>query len=117
MAPIARSRPAGRFGAGPAHSLQPAPPRGASGAAFFARHALQNALIPVVTVVGLDFASLLGGAVATEDVFAWPGLGKTIVRAIGLRDLPVVEGGVLFLTGIFGRVSLCFCLLYLVLDP
>ena len=83
----------------------------------FARHALQNALIPVVTGGGLDFAGLLGGAVATEYVFAWPGLGKTIVRAIGLRDLPVVEGGVLFLTAIFVLVSLVVDLAYLYLDP
>ena len=117
MGTIARITRASLIEAGTADFLQTARAKGASGARVFARHALQNALIPVVTVVGLDFASLLGGAVATEYVFAWPGLGKTIVRAIGLRDLPVVEGGVLFLTGIFVLVSLVIDLLYLVLDP
>jgi peptide/nickel transport system permease protein len=60
---------------------------------------------------------MLGGAVATEYVFAWPGLGKTIVRAIALQDLPVVEGAVLFLTLIFVLVNLAVDLLYVHLDP
>ena len=59
----------------------------------------------------------MGGAVATEFVFAWPGLGKTIVRAIALQDLPVVEGCVLFLTVIFVLVNLVVDLLYVYLDP
>jgi peptide/nickel transport system permease protein len=117
MGAIARITRASLVEAGTADFLRTARAKGASSARVFARHALQNALIPIVTVVGLDFASLLGGAVATEYVFAWPGLGKTIVRAIGLRDLPVVEGGVLFLTGIFVLVSLALDLLYLILDP
>ncbi len=117
MGAIARITRASLIEAGTADFLRTARAKGASGARVFARHALQNALIPVVTIVGLDFASLLGGAVATEYVFAWPGLGKTIVRAIGLRDLPVVEGGVLFLTAVFVLVSLAIDLLYLVLDP
>jgi len=114
---IARITRASLIEGGTAEFLRTARAKGASGARVFARHALQNALIPVVTIVGLDFASLLGGAVATEYVFAWPGLGRTIVRAIGLRDLPVVEGGVLFLTVIFVLVSLALDLIYLVLDP
>jgi peptide/nickel transport system permease protein len=83
----------------------------------FVRHALRNALIPVVTVVGLNMGSLLGGAVATEFVFAWPGLGKALVRAIALKDLPVVEGCVLTLTLFFVLVNLVVDLLYPVLDP
>jgi len=117
MGAYARITRASLIEAGTADFLRTARAKGASGARVFARHALQNALIPIVTLVGLDFASLLGGAVATEYVFAWPGLGRTIVRAIGLRDLPVVEGGVLFLTGIFVLASLVVDLLYLVLDP
>ena len=117
MGAYARITRASLIEAGTADFLRTALAKGASGARVFVRHALQNALIPVVTLVGLDFASLLGGAVATEYVFAWPGLGRTIVRAIGLRDLPVVEGGVLFLTGIFVLASLVVDLLYLVLDP
>ncbi|MGH9797396.1 MAG: ABC transporter permease [Candidatus Polarisedimenticolia bacterium] len=97
--------------------LRTAASKGASRSRVFLRHALRNALIPVVTVVGLDFAALLGGAVATEYVFAWPGLGKTLVRAIALRDLPLVEGCVLFLTAIAVLVNLAVDLLYVRLDP
>ena len=103
--------------AGGAAYLVTASAKGASALRVFARHALKNALIPVVTVIGLEFASMLGGAVATEYVFAWPGLGKTIVRAIALQDLPVVEGCVLFLTVIFVLVNLAVDLVYLYLDP
>jgi len=81
------------------------------------RAALRNALIPVVTVVGIDFAALLGGAVATEFVFAWPGLGKTIVHGIADRDLPVVEGGVLCLCLAFVLVNLVVDLCYALIDP
>ncbi|HYS79057.1 MAG TPA: ABC transporter permease [Candidatus Dormibacteraeota bacterium] len=114
---IARITRASLIEAGTSDFLQTARAKGASRARVFVRHTLQNALIPVVTVIGMDFAGLLGGAVATEYVFAWPGLGKTIVRAIGLRDLPVVEGGVLFLTAVFVLVSLAIDLAYLYLDP
>ncbi len=100
-----------------AEYLVTASAKGASRLRVFTRHALKNALIPVVTIVGIDFAAMLGGAVATEYVFAWPGLGKTIVRAIALQDLPVVEGGVLFLTLIFVLVNLAVDLLYVHLDP
>jgi peptide/nickel transport system permease protein len=117
MGAIARITRASLIEAGSADFLRTARAKGAGAARVFARHALQNALIPVVTVVGLNFASLLGGAVATEYVFAWPGLGKTIVRAIGLRDLPVVEGCSLFLTAVFVLASLGIDLLYVVLDP
>lgn len=114
---IARITRASLIEAGTSEFLQTARAKGASRARVFVRHTLQNALIPVVTVIGMDFAGLLGGAVATEYVFAWPGLGKAIVRAIGLRDLPVVEGGVLFLTAVFVLVSLAVDLAYLYLDP
>ncbi|HEU4401708.1 MAG TPA: ABC transporter permease [Candidatus Polarisedimenticolia bacterium] len=100
-----------------AEYLLTAAAKGASALRVFVRHALKNALIPVVTVIGLDFASLLGGAVATEYVFAWPGLGKAIARAIALKDLPLVEGGVLFLTAIFVLVNLGVDMLYVYLDP
>ena len=102
---------------GSAEYLRTAAAKGASALRIFVHHALKNALLPVVTFVGLDFAALLGGAVATEYVFAWPGLGKTIVRAIALKDLPVVEGCVLFLTVVFVLVNLAVDLAYLYLDP
>jgi ABC-type dipeptide/oligopeptide/nickel transport system permease component len=102
---------------GGAEYLVTASAKGASRLRVFTRHAMKNALIPVVTVVGLDFAAMMGGAVATEYVFAWPGLGKTIVRALALQDLPVVEGCVLFLTLIFVLVNLGVDLLYVHIDP
>ena len=91
--------------------------RGMRPAAIHLRAALRNALIPILTVLGIDFASLLGGAVATEFVFAWPGLGKTIVHGIADRDLPVVEGGVLCLCLAFVLVNLAVDLCYAVVDP
>jgi peptide/nickel transport system permease protein len=81
------------------------------------RHALRNAFIPVITIIGINFASLLGGAVATETVFAWPGLGRATVDAIRVRDLPVVEGCVMFLALIFVIANLLVDLSYAWLDP
>jgi len=81
------------------------------------KHALRNAMIPTTTVVGLSFGSLLGGAVLTEMVFAWPGLGRLIVYAIGIRDLPVVQGAVLLLALTFVLVNLAVDLIYVVIDP
>ena len=97
--------------------MRTASAKGGSTFRIFALHALSNALIPVVTVLGIDFAGMLGGAVATEYVFAWPGLGKAIVRGIALRDLPLVEGGVLVLTTVFVLVNLLVDLSYTWLDP
>jgi len=81
------------------------------------RHALRNAFIPVITIIGMNFASLLGGAVATETVFAWPGLGRATVDAIRVRDLPVVEGCVIFLAFVFVVTNLLVDLSYAWLDP
>ncbi len=114
---IARMARAGLIEAGAADYLRAAAARGVGTLQAFLRHALMNALIPVVTVAAIDFAAMLGGAVATEYVFAWPGLGKAIVRAIALKDLPLVEGGVLFLTVVFVLVNLAVDLLYVWLDP
>jgi ABC-type dipeptide/oligopeptide/nickel transport system permease component len=91
--------------------------QGASPLALHLRHALRSALVPVVTVIGIDFAALLGGAVATEFVFAWPGLGRAMVRAIEQRDLPVVEGGVILLCAGFVLINLLVDLCYGLLDP
>ena len=85
--------------------------------AVILRHALKNAFIPVITVIGINFASLLGGAVATETVFAWPGLGRAVVDAIRMRDLPVVEGCVIFLAFLFVIANLLVDLSYAFLDP
>lgn len=81
------------------------------------KHALKNALIPVITVVGIQFGNLLGGSVLTESVFAIPGIGKYMIDAIKMRDMPVVMGGVLFLALIFSVVNLLVDILYSFIDP
>ena len=81
------------------------------------RHALRNALIPVVTVIGLQVGALLGGAVVTETVFALPGLGRMLVEGIFQRDFPAVQGAVLFIVAAVLLVNLVTDLLYAVLDP
>jgi peptide/nickel transport system permease protein len=81
------------------------------------KHALKNAAIPIVTVIGLQFGVLLGGAVITETVFAIPGTGRLIVRAIGQLDFPVVQAGVLTLALIIVVVNFVVDLLYLYLNP
>lgn len=81
------------------------------------RHALRNALMPVVTVVGVQFGSLLGGAIVTEVVFAWPGLGRLIVDSISQRDFPVVQGSILMLATIFVFANLLVDLSYSLLNP
>lgn len=81
------------------------------------KHALKNALIPVVTVIGLQFGFLLSGSVITETVFAWPGVGRLIVDAIGARDYPVVQGGVLLFAMVFVLINLFVDVLYSLIDP
>lgn len=80
-------------------------------------HALRNALIPVVTVIGLQFGALLGGAVLTETVFSINGIGTLMVNAIRTRDTMIVQGGVLFIAFIFTMVNLCVDILYAYIDP
>jgi peptide/nickel transport system permease protein len=80
-------------------------------------HALRNAAIPIVTLLGLQFAQLLGGAVVTETIFAWPGVGRLVVEAIFNRDFPVVQGVVLVVSLIFVVVSLLIDVAYALLDP
>jgi len=81
------------------------------------RHALKNALIPVATVVGIEFGYLLGGAVITETVFSRPGLGRLLVTSINSRDFPVVQGTLMLLAGSFVLVNLLVDILYGFLDP
>lgn len=81
------------------------------------RHAFKNALLPVVTVVGLQLGLLLSGAVLTETVFSWPGIGTWILRGIQGRDYPVVQGGVMFVALVFVLVNLLVDLSYALLDP
>lgn len=81
------------------------------------RHALRNALIPTVTVVGLQFGQLLAGAVLTETVFTWPGIGRLLVTSILARDLPVVQAALVIIALLFVFVNLAVDILYAVLDP
>jgi ABC-type dipeptide/oligopeptide/nickel transport system permease component len=82
-----------------------------------ARHALRNALIPIITVLGLDFGSYLTGSILTETIFSWPGLGRYVVNAISRRDLPAIQGSVLFLSAVFVLVNLITDLAYAKADP
>jgi ABC-type dipeptide/oligopeptide/nickel transport system permease component len=81
------------------------------------KHALKNAGIPVVTIIGLELGTLLGGAVITETIFAWPGVGRLSVQAIYNRDYPLVQAAVFVLASIFVLVNLAVDLLYTYLDP
>lgn len=81
------------------------------------KHALGNALIPIITIVGLQFGGLLGGAVLTESIFSIPGLGRLMVESINMRDFPVVQGGVLIIAIAFSVVNLLVDLLYAYVDP
>ncbi len=80
-------------------------------------HALRNALMPIVTVIGLQFGSLLGGAVLTETVYGWPGMGKYLVECVQKSDFPVVQSAVLLIAVIFVVLNLLVDLLYAFLDP
>jgi peptide/nickel transport system permease protein len=80
-------------------------------------HAMRNALVPTITVVGLQFGNLLAGAVITETVFAWPGVGRLLVDAIKFRDFPVVQATILILATMFVLVNLLVDLTYFILDP
>lgn len=81
------------------------------------KHALKNAMIPIITVVGLQFGLLLGGAVLTETVFAWPGLGRLIVDSILARDYPVIQGAILIFGLLYIMVNLVVDLIYALVDP
>ena len=81
------------------------------------RHALGNALVPIITAVGLQFGALLGGAVLTESVFGWPGLGLLLIDSIFARDYPVVQGIVLTFSALFTLTNLLVDLLYAYVDP
>ena len=81
------------------------------------KHALKNAIIPVLTVIGLQMGLLLGGAILTETIFSWPGIGRYIYEAIGFRDYPVIQSGILVVAFIFIMINLIVDLLYTVIDP
>ena len=80
-------------------------------------HALRNALVPILTVVGLTFAALMGGAVVTETVFSLPGIGQLVVSSVLRRDYPVIQGVILMVATIYVLINLMVDLLYFLIDP
>jgi peptide/nickel transport system permease protein len=91
--------------------------KGLSGRAVVFGHGLRNALIPIITVLGIQFGHLLGGAVIVESVFAWPGVGRLVLQAVLNRDYLVVQGTLLLLVLAFIAINLIVDLLYGLLDP
>ncbi len=97
--------------------IKTAKAKGLSQRTVVLKHALRNALIPVVTTIGLQFGILLGGAILTETIFAWPGVGKWIYDAVTQRDYMVIQGGTLFVASIFVVINLAVDVLYAVINP
>jgi dipeptide transport system permease protein len=91
--------------------------KGLSAWRVVALHAFRNALIPVVTVIGLQVSVLFTGAILTETIFSWPGVGKWMIEAISRRDYPVLQGGLLLLGGVVMVVNLLVDLAYGIINP
>ncbi len=91
--------------------------KGLTDNAVILKHALRNAAIPIVTVMGLQVGTLLGGAVIVETVFAWPGLGRLVVQSVFMRDFPLVQASTLFIAVVFVLINLLVDLSYSVIDP
>jgi peptide/nickel transport system permease protein len=97
--------------------IRTAEAKGVKGYIVILKHAFRNALIPVVTIVGLQFGHLLGGAIVTETVFGWPGIGRLVITAISQRDFPVVQGCVLMIALLFALINLIVDVLYAIINP
>jgi ABC-type dipeptide/oligopeptide/nickel transport system permease component len=97
--------------------MRTAAAKGLSGRQVIWKHGLKNAMIPVVTFLGLDLGAMVGGTILTEAVFNWPGVGFTIYRAITLRDWPVVTGGVVIIVVLVMVINLLVDVSYAFLDP
>ena len=117
MALIARMTRASMLGVLDEDYIRTAFAKGLAPRDVLVRHALKNASLPVVTIIGLGFALLIGGAVVTESVFALPGLGRLTVDAIVRRDYPVIQGVLLVVSGVYVLINLVVDVLYVVLDP
>jgi peptide/nickel transport system permease protein len=117
MALIARMTRASMLGVLGEDYIRTAFAKGLAPRGVLVRHALKNASLPVVTIIGLGFALLIGGAVVTESVFALPGLGRLTVDAIIRRDYPVIQGVILIVSGVYVLINLVIDVLYVVLDP
>jgi len=97
--------------------MRTAKAKGLSETSVILRHGMRNAFAPVVTVLGLQVGTLLGGAIITETVFAWPGAGSLIVNSIGARDYPVVQAMILVSALVFVVANLIVDIIYVILDP
>ena len=117
MALIARMTRASMLGVLDEDYIRTAFAKGVAPRGVLIRHALKNASLPVVTIIGIGFALLIGGAVVTESVFALPGLGRLTVDAIIRRDYPVIQGVILIVSGVYVLINLVVDVLYVVLDP
>jgi peptide/nickel transport system permease protein/oligopeptide transport system permease protein len=91
--------------------------RGVSRAGAVLRHAFRNSLIPIVTVLGLQFGAVLTGAVITETIFGWPGVGRLLIQSIGTRDYPAVQGCILLIAVTYVSMNLIVDVMYGFLDP
>jgi peptide/nickel transport system permease protein len=91
--------------------------RGVSAARAITTHALRNSMLPLVTIIALQFGAVLTGAVITETIFAWPGIGRLLIQSIGFRDYPVVQGCILLIAVTYVTVNLVTDVMYGVLDP
>ena len=91
--------------------------KGLSPAVVTFRHTVRNALVPILTITGIQLATILGGVIVVEVVFAWPGLGRLVYNAVSARDYPVIQGAVLLIAALFLLINLVVDLLYAVVDP
>lgn len=101
----------------PQDYIRTAKAKGATGSSVILKHALKNALIPTITIIGLEFGELLGGAILTETVFAWPGIGRLMVESITRKDIPMVLGCIIVFSVGFSIVNLIVDILYAYIDP
>lgn len=117
MATIARLTRSGLLDVLGEDYIRTARAKGLNELAVIVSHALRNSMIPVITVVGVQFGVLLGGAIIVETVFAWPGVGRLLIDAVSARDFPLVQGIMLFISISFVLVNLCADLVYAYVDP
>ncbi|MCI0527866.1 MAG: ABC transporter permease [Nitrospira sp.] len=117
MARIARLTRSGMLGILGQEYIRTAQAKGVAPKSVVLRHALKNAAIPIITIIGLEMGTLLGGAIITETIFAWPGVGRLTIQAIYNRDFPVVQAAVFTLACIFVLINFVVDILYTYLDP
>ncbi|MPN33763.1 Glutathione transport system permease protein GsiC [bioreactor metagenome] len=91
--------------------------RGIKGRMILLRHVLRSSLVPIITLLGLSFGVLLGGAVIIETIFSWPGVGKLAIEAIFTRDYPLIQGYVVWMTVIYMLINMLVDISYYILDP